>query len=170
MARAWEVPGLGPGENPSFRRAAGLAVQVRLAEAWSHRDAVVADEDIEAVHAMRVSLRRLRSTLDAFAPAFPARRLRRELRLVRRLADALGAARDLDVLAADLHRRADAAGPAGQPGLDALARRTAAQRRAIQPPVVAALDAAADLGFPRRLEALTEAATGVPPHRPGARP
>ena len=59
-------------------------------------------EDPEGVHRMRVATRRLRALLGAFRPVL---RFREETRLgaaLRRLADALGPVRDLDVLLGEL--------------------------------------------------------------------
>jgi CHAD domain-containing protein len=53
--------------------------------------------DPERVHDMRVATRRLRAALEVFAPAFPRKRHRKALKRVKKLADALGARRDLDV-------------------------------------------------------------------------
>lgn len=161
MAQAWEVPGLEAGANPPFRVAAGLVCQTRIAEVWSWREPVVADADPEGVHAMRVSIRRLRSALDAFSAVFPARGLRRRAALVARLGDALGAARDRDVLAADLRARASRAPEAEWPGLLAVAGRADAERRSLQAPVVAALEAAEALGFPADLQRFVAKHTGV---------
>jgi CHAD domain-containing protein len=57
---------------------------------------------------MRVATRRLRAALELFRDVFPKRRLRLMLRDVRRLADALGEVRDLDVMLEAL--RADVRG------------------------------------------------------------
>jgi CHAD domain-containing protein len=60
--------------------------------------------EIDAVHQMRVAIRRLRSTLQSFPaifPAEPARRLRAELKW---LGGVLGEARDSEVLSARLRR------------------------------------------------------------------
>ncbi|HVF10956.1 MAG TPA: CHAD domain-containing protein [Abditibacteriaceae bacterium] len=74
-------------------------------EVWNHASATLAG-DADALHDMRVAIRRLRSALQNFegtkeAPLVPAR-LRRELaeqrKSMTKLGDALGAVRDFDVL------------------------------------------------------------------------
>ncbi len=70
---------------------------VRAAEVFEHSEGVLDIEDIEALHDMRVATRRLRAALEVFAPAFPAKRHRKALKRVKRLADALGERRDRDV-------------------------------------------------------------------------
>lgn len=54
-------------------------------------------EDIEPLHDMRVATRRLRAALEVYAPCLPAKRHRKALKRVKRLADALGERRDRDV-------------------------------------------------------------------------
>lgn len=54
-------------------------------------------DDIEPLHDMRVATRRLRAALEVYAPCFPAKRHRKALKRVKRLADALGERRDRDV-------------------------------------------------------------------------
>lgn len=95
MAKAWNVPGLRG--DAKFRDAAGRVIVTRWREMMSFRDGTLAGEDIEELHAMRVSSRRLRAAMDAFAGAFPERPFRTRLRVVKEITDTLGAARDLDV-------------------------------------------------------------------------
>ena len=62
--------------------------------------------DAEALHDMRVAVRRMRAALRVFAGAIPSRRRMALARELRWLGDALGAVRDLDVSL--LHLRAEA--------------------------------------------------------------
>jgi CHAD domain-containing protein len=64
--------------------------------------AVRADRNIEDIHALRVSTRRLRATLRLLAPVAPAAAVRPIQKAIRRLARAAGAVRDGDVLIAHL--------------------------------------------------------------------
>ena len=64
MAKAWDVPGLRSGAG--FRDAAGRVILTRWREMMSYRDGTLLGEDIEELHAMRVSSRRLRAAMDAF--------------------------------------------------------------------------------------------------------
>lgn len=58
---------------------------------------VLADEDVEAVHQMRVSLRRLRSQIQAFAPILDIPKVMGD-KQIGKIARVLGKVRDLDVL------------------------------------------------------------------------
>jgi inorganic triphosphatase YgiF len=90
--------------------------------------------DAEAIHQMRVAVRRLRAILWAFAPLLPKAGRRRAASELRWFADTLGEARNLDVFVAALLAPARAALPeAGAPlarlAAAAVRRRQAAARR-----------------------------------------
>lgn len=159
MAQAWEVPGLTA--RARFREAAGRVILTRWAEMMSHREGTEAGDDIECLHAMRVSSRRLRAAMDAFAGAFPERSFRRHLRRVKEVADTLGAARDLDVAIAGLLREHAAAPAEERPGLEGLIARYR-QERAGEGPRIRALFARMDEeGAEERFVEWVERHTGV---------
>jgi len=64
---------------------------------------VLKHEDVEAVHKMRVASRRLRATLDAYQSICDPRIFKNAYLQVKGAADALGAARDTDVMLLNLH-------------------------------------------------------------------
>jgi CHAD domain-containing protein len=64
----------------------------------SFTEAALEGRDPEGVHDMRVASRRLRAAIELYQDVFPKRRLKPMLREVKRLADALGRVRDLDVM------------------------------------------------------------------------
>lgn len=127
MAKAWTVNGLT--SDARFRDAAGRVVLTRWREMMSYRDGTLLGEDIEELHAMRVSSRRLRAAMDAFAGAFPAKSFRRYLREVKTVTDTLGDARDLDVAIAHLEALMPDLVPEDRPGLQGLIDRYRADRR-----------------------------------------
>ena len=124
----------------------------RLAADWRRERPSLAGSDAEAVHRMRVNLRKARNALKLFAPLLPAGLYRSANRRLRAIARRFDATRDLDVLRGEilprlyehignsnshpvrmLQKRIDAAAiearglePAGRPA-----------RRAIGPSVVA---------------------------------
>jgi CHAD domain-containing protein len=81
---------------------AGTVVLVRY---WKQADkregAVRTGDDPEAVHDMRVAVRRLRAALALFAPWYPRKEARGMAADLRRLGRTLGAVRDLEVLLSD---------------------------------------------------------------------
>ncbi len=66
---------------------------------------VLKHEDVEAVHKMRVASRRLRATLDAYQSICDPKIFNSAYRQVKGAADALGAARDTDVMLLNLHEQ-----------------------------------------------------------------
>lgn len=168
MAKAWEVPGLREGAR--FRDAAGRVILTRWREMMSYRDGTLLGEDIEDLHAMRVSSRRLRAAMDAFESAFPAKSFRPLLRQVKEITDVLGEARDLDVAVERLNRTLRDVGEDERPGLEGLIARYRADR-ASEDPQISALFARIDATrFEKRLIAYIEKHTGMQMARLDPRP
>jgi CHAD domain-containing protein len=91
-----------------------------------------AEEDPEFVHQLRVGTRRADAALRIFAPCLPHKVFRLAHKRLQRLRRAAGAARDLDVFAANLLlRQADQAAK-DQPGLDYLLGHAHGQRALAQ--------------------------------------
>ena len=135
MAKAWEVPGLAG--DARFREAAGRVILTRWAEMMSYRDGTLLGEDIEELHSMRVSSRRLRAAMDAFEGAFPAKSFRPLLRQVKEITDVLGDARDLDVAIDRLGGALADTPPDERPGIEGLVARYRADRAAETPQIEA---------------------------------
>ena len=168
MARSWDVPGLRG--RAGFRDAAGRVILTRWREMMSYRDGTLLGEDIEELHAMRVSSRRLRAAMDAFASAFPAKSFRPLLGQVKEITDVLGAARDLDVAVERLTATLATMGEDEQPGLEGLIARYR-QDRAAEAPHIAGLFARIDHDrFEKRLVKYIEKHTGVDMKRLDPRP
>ena len=107
------------------------ALRVIVASCVSHLQAnepgVLVGADEEYLHQARVALRRLRSALSVFQPAFPRAALETVIPELRWLTGCLGPARDWDVFALDTLRTVSAAFP-GDAGLAAIAERAAGLR------------------------------------------
>ena len=96
--RKWQRPPLDIDRTPG--EALALLLGEAVAQAARNAHGVVASSDAEYLHQLRVALRRLRATLDAFRELAPrARPLKRRMRA---FTPALGAARDWDVFVASL--------------------------------------------------------------------
>ena len=80
-----------------FREAARATLAVRAPEMLSYREGTLRGDDIEELHSLRVSTRRLRAVLEVYGECFPRRQHREVLGLVKETADALSGPRDLDV-------------------------------------------------------------------------
>ena len=66
----------------------------------SYKEGAKAGSDIEFVHEMRVTSRRLRAAMDNFAACFPEKPFKKHYKKVKSITQTLGAVRDLDVLIA----------------------------------------------------------------------
>jgi len=108
MRQADEIAGL---ECTADARVwAAEVLRVRFDECLNLRDAVLNNIDVEAVHDMRVATRRLRGALRDFAPVLQKRPLKTINKDLKKLADSLGAARDLDVMIVALEKLQTKAG------------------------------------------------------------
>jgi CHAD domain-containing protein/alkylated DNA nucleotide flippase Atl1 len=104
-------------------------------------DGVRRNEDIECLHRMRVASRRLRSLLPLFTDCLPSKQSARWRRQLRRVARALGKARDADVQIVCLQEALDDCSDDRQrPGLERLLLRFKQQRQAMQAPLVSTLE------------------------------
>jgi CHAD domain-containing protein len=115
-------------------------------------------EDIEPLHDMRVATRRLRAALEVYAPCFPAKRHRKALKRVKKLADALGERRDRDVAIEFLSGFADEAPEADRAAIDALIERLHREQRQANEELVPFLEDKRLKKLRRRLRKLVKAA------------
>jgi CHAD domain-containing protein len=138
MAKAWPVEGLSP--EAKLDACARAIVETRFREVWHYRAGTIAGEDIEELHSMRVSTRRLRSALRNFGPCFEKASLRNHSTQLRALAASLGAVRDLDVRIQWLERLRDGAPPEVHPGINLLIDRARRAREAARAPMIALIE------------------------------
>lgn len=133
-------------ENVSSANALRWAAEVlrgRFAEVLSLREYALQTDDIEGVHKMRVALRRLRSSLRDFSPYLKQRPLKEAKKDLKRLSNALGAARDEDVAIAALEKlREKAKNESVKKGLAKMIAKRRAAREKTQTMLVETLDAA----------------------------
>ena len=76
-------------------------------EMMSYKEGVKDGTDIEFVHEMRVTSRRLRAAMDNFADCFPEKAFKKHYKKVKAITRTMGAVRDLDVLIARFQRELD---------------------------------------------------------------
>jgi CHAD domain-containing protein len=111
-----------------FGLAAVRVVEARAEEVFEQSSGVLDLDDVERVHDMRVATRRLRAALEIFEPCFPRKRWRKALKRVKRLADALGERRDLDVEVELLESFADEVAERDRGALTAMVEELRAQQ------------------------------------------
>lgn len=127
MAKAKEITGIDCEANAL--EWAERVLRVRFGEVLEFRGAALHSEDIKGVHDMRVATRRLRSALRDFAYLMKKKSLKKIGKKIKRIADALGAARDEDVAIAALEKlREKSDDDEVKEGIDQLI----AQRRAVR--------------------------------------
>lgn len=73
-------------------------------EMMSHKEGAKDGVDIEFVHEMRVTSRRLRAAMDNFADCFPEKPFKKYYKKIKAITRTMGAVRDLDVLIACFQR------------------------------------------------------------------
>jgi len=119
----------------------------------AHEPGTRLGEDIEALHQMRVSTRRMRAAIDLFQGALPARaaHFRSELGW---LADALGAVRDLDIQLSHFDSWMAAATQADREGLGRVVELLSERRDAARTALLEVLDS-------RRYERLVSGLSGM---------
>jgi CHAD domain-containing protein len=141
MAPAGSVE-LDPAEP--LRVAARRVIAVRAADLAAIAPGAVGSEDPEALHDVRVAVRRLTSALDVFADGLDDEPRRRARRMLRRDAEPLGAARDLDVQIALVRKFLKSARTSEQAGvahvLDLLATERAEAEAELAPAIAALAD------------------------------
>jgi len=152
VARAREVPGFDCDEP--FAAAAARVVRVRAAEVFDNAEGVLDLGAISRLHDMRVATRRLRAALEVFEPCFPRKRYRSALKRVKRLADALGERRDLDVEIEFLTEFATGAPAADQEALRARIERLRRHQRRVNEELAPRLRAQRLRKLERRLSKL----------------
>lgn len=138
-----------------FADAAAETVRVRAGELIARLEGPL---DVDGVHDARVASRRLRAALEIYAPCFPAKRHRRVLREVKRLADGLGARRDPDVALGAIEQIAAELGVAGRDDVARLRSEILAERDRGDATVAAALARVRERDLHGALLALAEAA------------
>lgn len=128
-------------EAPVAESTAQFAKRIftELQQAILTQEAGAMTGDVEAIHDMRVGVRRLRVALSNFAACLDKRERRSQRRRLSRLADALGGVRDLDVLSAALQNDQAQYNADEQLAIAALLRRVHAQRRLRQRQLIAYL-------------------------------
>ena len=90
-------------EGEPFAQSGRRLLQERTQTMLEWPEEVLKHEDVEAVHKMRVAIRRLRATLDAYQSICDPKSFKKIYRQVTQIADVLGAARDTDVMLINLH-------------------------------------------------------------------
>jgi CHAD domain-containing protein len=95
MAKAWKIPYYDTNQqvNICLRK----ILRTRFNEMYSYEKGTIAGKDIEYLHDMRVSSRRVQAALKIFRSAFPKRKFKNVYSKLKSLIGALGEVRHYDV-------------------------------------------------------------------------
>jgi exopolyphosphatase/pppGpp-phosphohydrolase len=107
----------------TFAQSAHQVLLERLHIMLDWTEEVIKHEDVEAIHKMRVASRRLRAALDAYQSCCHPRPFARAYRQVKQAANALGEARDADVMLQYLYEQLEDLDDDEQAGIRWLAAR-----------------------------------------------
>jgi CHAD domain-containing protein len=124
----------------NFRAYGTQVIRESLHKMLSHADGVRHGDDIEALHDMRVASRRLRAAIGVFAAAYPGPAFARFEREVKAVTDALGEARDLDVIIETLEKLEQTVPDNERAGIESFVHEKRRQRARRQKEVHRALD------------------------------
>jgi exopolyphosphatase/pppGpp-phosphohydrolase len=106
-----------PEANQPFAQSGHDELVKRVGKFLDRQDEVLKNEDVEAVHKMRVASRRLRATMDAYQSAGQRKSFQRSYKRIKQAADLLGAARDSDVMMQRIDELLQQSPAEEQPGL-----------------------------------------------------
>ncbi|HTP80930.1 MAG TPA: CHAD domain-containing protein [Bacteroidota bacterium] len=95
MARAWKIEGLNP--DQFLKTSLPKILRLRFDEMWSYLDDTIEGKDVNPLHDMRVSARRLQALLRIFRDALPKKKVDRQIKVIRDLVRHLGGVREHDV-------------------------------------------------------------------------
>ena len=135
MNTCYETEGISA--DSSYCRFGAEALAKLLQTIEAQIGGVEKSEDIEYVHKMRVTSRRIRATIPLFKECFPKKRYKKWLIEIKKVTQFLGAARDLDVqisFVKDFVNQLQSTEP--KTGIEALFERHIEQRTHLQPNVI----------------------------------
>ena len=102
----------------------------------SYKTGAQEGHDIEFVHEMRVTSRRLQAAMDSFAACFPKKPFKKHYKKIKSITRTMGAVRDLDVLIARFQRELDTLSEAEQPDIHRLIAHLQQEREAARTPML----------------------------------
>ena len=102
MTTALEIEKISP--DSTLENCARQVIVGYFRKMMSYKEGAEAGTDIEFVHDMRVTSRRLRAAMDNFADCFPEKPFKKYYKKINAITRTMGAVRDLDVLIARFQR------------------------------------------------------------------
>ena len=113
----------------------------------SYKEGAKAGNDIEFVHEMRVTSRRLRTAMDNFLGCFPEKAFNKHYKKVKSITRTLGVVRDLDVLIARFEKELDTLSEAEQADVRRLIAHLQREREDTRKPMLKLFEKLEEAGF-----------------------
>ena len=116
-------------------------------EMMSYKDGAKEGIDIEFVHDMRVTSRRLRAAMDNFADCFPKKPFKRHCKKIKTITRTMGAVRDLDVQIARFQNELADLTEVEQPDIRGLIKHLQRKRKVVRKPMLMLFEELEETGF-----------------------
>ena len=107
-----------------------------FSQMMSYKEGAKDGTDIEFVHEMRVTSRRLRAAMDNFADCFPEKPFKKHYKRVKAITRTMGSVRDLDVLITRFQRELDPLSEVEQTDIRGLIEHLQHQREEARKPML----------------------------------
>ena len=134
MATEWKIEGISPDET--LESCARRIIVSYFRQMMSYKEGAKDGTDIEFVHDMRVTSRRLRAAMDNFADCFREKPFKKHYKRVKSITQAMGSVRDLDVLIARFQREVHTLSEMEQAGIRRLIEYLRHEREAARKPML----------------------------------
>ncbi len=134
MPAEWKIEGISPDE-PLEICARRIIVEY-FHKMMSYKEGAKDGTDIEFVHDMRVTSRRLRAAMDNFADCFREKPFKKHYKKIKAITRTMGAVRDLDVLIARFQREVDPLPEGEQTDIHRFIEHLQCEREAVRKPML----------------------------------
>ena len=134
MTTALEIEDISP--DNTLEVCARQVIVSYFREMMSYKEGAKDGRDIEFVHEMRVTSRRLRAAMDNFADCFPEKPFKKYYKKIKAITRTMGAVRDLDVLIARFQKELVTLTEAEQADIRGLIKHLQQEREEVRKPML----------------------------------
>ena len=145
MAAEAEITGISSDET--LEACARRVIVNYFREMMSYKEGAKDGTDIEFVHDMRVTSRRLRAAMDNFADCFPKKPFKKHYKKVKAITRTMGAVRDSDVLIARFQRELSILSKVEQEDIQGLIDHLQQKRSEARKPMLMLFEELEEAGF-----------------------
>ena len=145
MATKAEITGISP--DKTLEACARRIIVNYFHEMMSYKEGAKDGTDIEFVHDMRVTSRRLRAAMDNFADCFPKKLFKKHYKKIKAITQTMGAVRDLDVLIARFEKELSILSKVEQADIRGLIDHLQQKRREARKPMLMLFKELEETGF-----------------------